>query len=364
MATMQRHWDIFCRVIDNFGDIGVCWRLARQLTSEHQRLVRLWVDDLNSLKPLCPEISAQCDRQQVAGVEIRHWTPSSTVDRVADVVIEAFACDLPEAYIQRMAQADNKPCWINLEYLTAESWAESCHGLASPHPSLPLVKHFYFPGFTARSGGLLREHGAMAAEPAERCSNSPEHVLKISLFSYDTAPVGELLDTLAARDSPTECLVPPGKPLAAVERHFGKPGPWLQGTLRITPIPFLPLDEYDQLLRQCDVNFVRGEDSFLRAQWAAHAFVWQIYKQDEDAHLVKLDAFLDRYTAKMPDEALKSVCRTLFHAWNSGLQLEPALTDFLAHRQQFANYNREWRAELAEHPDLASALVKFCSAKV
>jgi hypothetical protein len=28
MPAMQLHWDIFCRVIDNFGDIGVCWRLA------------------------------------------------------------------------------------------------------------------------------------------------------------------------------------------------------------------------------------------------------------------------------------------------------------------------------------------------
>ena len=25
------HWDMFCRVIDNYGDIGVCWRLAADL---------------------------------------------------------------------------------------------------------------------------------------------------------------------------------------------------------------------------------------------------------------------------------------------------------------------------------------------
>ncbi|MBY0444112.1 MAG: elongation factor P maturation arginine rhamnosyltransferase EarP, partial [Burkholderiales bacterium] len=37
-------WDIFCRVIDNYGDIGVCWRLARQLSFEHGFAVRLMVD--------------------------------------------------------------------------------------------------------------------------------------------------------------------------------------------------------------------------------------------------------------------------------------------------------------------------------
>ena len=26
-------WDIFCQVIDNHGDVGVCWRLARELAA-------------------------------------------------------------------------------------------------------------------------------------------------------------------------------------------------------------------------------------------------------------------------------------------------------------------------------------------
>jgi uncharacterized repeat protein (TIGR03837 family) len=129
---MQLHWDIFCRVIDNYGDIGVCWRLARQLADEHGKKVRLWVDDLSPLKQLCPEIDTNSERQFWQEIEIIHWTEKLTADRVADVVIEAFACDVPEVYLQKMAAASPKPSWINLEYLTAESWAEDCHSMASP----------------------------------------------------------------------------------------------------------------------------------------------------------------------------------------------------------------------------------------
>ena len=56
-SGMGVRWDIFCRVIDNFGDIGVSWRLARQLVAEHNLDVRLWVDDLNTFCRLCPQAS-------------------------------------------------------------------------------------------------------------------------------------------------------------------------------------------------------------------------------------------------------------------------------------------------------------------
>src|SRR5574343_1296629 len=123
MSAMQLHWDIFCRVVDNYGDIGVCWRLARQLACEHARKVRLWVDDLDSLKPLFPTIDPVLQNQSCDGVYICQWIDSGfTVDGVADVVIEAFACELPPAYLQQMAINQPRPCWINLEYLTAEPW--------------------------------------------------------------------------------------------------------------------------------------------------------------------------------------------------------------------------------------------------
>lgn len=358
MPPMQLHWDIFCRVIDNYGDIGVCWRLARQLAREHGKAVRLWVDDLSSLLPICPECDAGLPRQQVQGVEIRRWTDDFVTDRVAEVVIEAFACELPPPYVAMMAAATAKPRWINLEYLTAEAWAEGCHGMASPHPSLPLVKHFFFPGFSPATGGLLRE-----AELPLPVAQEDSEALEISLFCYDTAPVASLLAALATSPYPVVCHVPPGKPLAAVATVLGGDGPWQGGMARIVPMPFLPMDDYDALLRRCAINFVRGEDSFVRAQWAGRPFVWQIYPQDDDAHHSKLEAFMDKYCAAM-DGGLASTLRTLFKAWNSEVDIAAVWPDFVAHNREIARHNVQWRQKLARQPDLTTALVNFAAAKV
>jgi uncharacterized repeat protein (TIGR03837 family) len=360
---MQLHWDIFCRVIDNHGDIGVCWRLARQLASEHGKRVRLWLDDLASLQPLCPAVAPALPVQTCQGVEIRHWGTEIAVDRVGEVVIEAFACELPANYLQAMAAATPRPCWINLEYLTAEPWAEACHGLASPHPVLPLVKYFYFPGFTAASGGLLREQSLVAQRDDQAVIHSADAALDISLFCYDDAPVGELLASLAAMPQPVRLHVAPGKPLAAVTRQLGGSGPWHLGRLQVLPFAFLPQDDFDRLLWRCAVNFVRGEDSFVRAQWAARPFVWQVYAQDDDAHLVKLDAFLQRYTEGMSPAATAATV-DLFRAWNSAGELRPAWATFLAARDEIAAHALRWANRLAEQPDLAAGLVKFCATKV
>ena len=360
---MKPDWDIFCRVIDNFGDIGVCWRLARQLASEHDVAVRLWVDDPGCLKPLWPALDTELPVQKLGGVEVCHWTTNFTVDRVAEVVIEAFACELPASYIAAMATAQARPRWINLEYLSAESWIDSCHGMASPHPALPLVKHFFFPGFSTTTGGLLRERDLFTARDAAVSFKVAHEPLEISLFCYDTAPVGELLDALANSPQAVRCHVSPGKPLAAVSAHLGGRGPWQLGALSVEPIPFLPQDEYDRLLWRCDINFVRGEDSFLRAQWAAKPFVWQIYEQEDDAHLIKLDAFLERYTASLPPNQQASV-KAVFRAWNTGQNLASSWMDFLAHRNEIAGHARDWAASLAKSPDLATALVIFCHPKV
>ena len=130
--------DIFCTVVDNFGDIGVSWRLARQLANEHGMAVRLWVDDLTSFARLCPQVDVMLDTQYQQAVEVRRWPAEFPPVESAALVIEAFACRLPQRYEAAMAARVDKPVWINLEYLTAEDWVEGCHRLPSPHPTLPL----------------------------------------------------------------------------------------------------------------------------------------------------------------------------------------------------------------------------------
>jgi uncharacterized repeat protein (TIGR03837 family) len=363
MAAMQLHWDIFCRVIDNFGDIGVCWRLARQLVAEHDRKVRLWVDDLASLQPLCPSVDPMKSSQSCQGIEICLWGENIAVGRTADVVVEAFACELPAAYLAVMCQASPKPCWINLEYLTAETWADSCQGMASPHPSLPLVKYFFFPGFSAKSGGLLREKGLFLERDRYIATASTNKALEVSLFCYDTAPVRALLDAFGGGQHPIVCHVPPGKPLAAVQACLGGGGPWQHGNALVQPVPFMPIDDFDRLLWRCDINFVRGEDSFVRAQWAGKPFIWQVYPQDDGAHLVKLEAFLDCYSKGL-DEQMATVLRRMFVAWNLGGNVASAWQGFVESRGAIACHNRDWADRLASNPDLATALVKFSAAKV
>lgn len=360
---MRPHWDIFCRVIDNYGDIGVCWRLARQLAAEHRLAVRLWLDDLASLAPLCPHIDPRRNKQKVADVDVHFWPKDFPQTTPAQVVIEAFACELPANYLQAMCRCPAPPVWINLEYLSAEPWVEGCHALASPHPTLPLVKHFFFPGFGERTGGLLRENRLLGERDAFQAALPVSEALEISLFCYENAPVGALLETWARGERPIRCRVPPGQPLAAVKRHFGGDGPWQLDHLLVEPIPFLTQADYDRLLWSCDLNFVRGEDSFVRAQWAGRPFVWQAYPQQEEAHLIKLDAFLQRYLAGVPGTMARAV-RDFFLAWNQGKQEEVAQhwPAFSALLPDLVVHGRLWAEGL--NGQLAKNLVNFCSGKL
>lgn len=361
MLTMRKNWDIFCRVIDNFGDIGVCWRLARQLAAEHGVAVRLWLDDLGALNPLCPAIDPNRREQTVAGVAVHQWSDPFPQVETAPVVIEAFACELPPVYRVAMARCPTPPVWINLEYLSAEPWVEGCHALASPQP--PLDKHFFFPGFTAKTGGLLRESGLLNARDAVQARLSAHTALEVSLFFYDTAPVEALLSAWQRSDRPIRCRVPSGQPLAAVRRALGGIGPWQTGALTVTPIPFLPQDDYDRLLWECDLNFVRGEDSFVRAQWAGRPLVWQAYRQDDEAHLNKLSAFLSRYTSGLASPERDAV-KSLFLAWNRGEDIEAAWSTFSAILPALKQHAKVWAKSLCAAGDLAGNLVKFVNSRL
>jgi len=416
---------IFCKVVDNFGDIGICWRLSKQLRQEHGIAVTLWVDDLASFRRLCPEVDTSAATQTLHGVTVRHWRGQDgvfTAADVADVVIEFFAVDIPPGYVEAMAQRSPKPVWFNLEGLTAEEWVEGCHRLPSMHPRLPLTKHFFFPGFTAQTGGLLFERdlesrraafAALAARvvapvaaaptgPAARdavvvptvavpaaapadvrpdatapvgpvaassaaaflsalgLTAAEQSALKISLFCYPHAPIAELFAAWSAAGDAITCLVPQGVADKAVRDFLGaEPAPGAtrtHGALTLRVIPFLPQQDYDKLLWSCDLNFVRGEDSWVRAQWAQKPFVWHIYFQDENLHHKKLRAFLQRYSAgiaALPEFSL---------AWNGASENcdWPALWDGLkTDLNSLSNRAVDWQQQMRSHGDLATNLLEF-----
>lgn len=367
--------DLFCRVVDNYGDIGVCWRLARQLVREHGVAVRLYVDDLASFRRICAAVDTAVEEQHLQGVTVCRWHEAMAAQDVADAVIEAFGCELPAAYLTAMAARPEAPVWINLEYLSAEDWVAGCHGLPSPHPQLPLTKYFFFPGFEAGTGGLLQEAGlaarraAFAADLAQRADflaglgvhPAPGDCL-ISLFCYPAAPVAALLDALCDDPRPSLVLAPEGVAAAALADWAGRAlatGESLhRGSLTLQAVPFLDQPDYDRLLWSCDLNFVRGEDSMVRAQWAQQPFVWQIYPQEENAHRIKLDAFLRRFLAGLTPVAA-GACRTIWHAWNGEGELRGSWPVFRDALPALHASMPAWSGGLRTHGDLAGNLLAF-----
>ena len=368
---------LFCKVVDNYGDIGICWRLARQLQREHGIAVTLWVDDLASFRRLCPQVAPGAAVQQVAGVEVRHWAGqdgSFTPDQVADIVIEFFACDIPPGYIEAMAARTPRPVWLNLEGLSAEDWVEGCHTLPSMHPRLPLTKHFFFPGFTARTGGLLREAGldqerrALQGDAAAQLAwlaqvgitPAEAQATRVSLFCYPQAPVAALFQAWEQGPAPLTCLVPEGVAARDVGAFLGAPAlPGAvrrRGALTVRVLPFVEQSAYDRLLWLCDMNFVRGEDSFVRAQWAARPFIWQLYPQDENLHHTKLRAFLQRYSVTTPSLAGLSL------AWNGAQDCADwgaAWGALQADMPEIQTRADAWQRAMQANGDLASNLLAF-----
>ena len=340
-APTSRTWDIACQVIDNFGDIGVCWRLATQLAACGQR-VRLWVDDPSALTWMAP--------MGAAGVEVLPWTGHPPPAPPADVLIEAFGCELPPALLQQLAQARSAPApvWINLEYLSAEAYVERCHRLPSPvlsGPASGLTRHFFYPGFTGQTGGLLREDDLAERQqrfdrPAWLARHLPDWQGERlnSLFCYEPAALAGLLEQLSQASEPTRLLVTSGRASAAV-RALSEFGQARHGALRISHLDALPQTGYDELLWACDLNFVRGEDSLVRAIWAGQPWVWQIYPQDDGAHYAKLLALLERLDLPL---SLQAMHRT----WNGLDALPPPEPDWPVWRQAATRIRAQlWQAE-------------------
>jgi uncharacterized repeat protein (TIGR03837 family) len=214
-------WDVFCRVIDNHGDLGVCWRLSQALASQGHT-VRLFVDHPEDLSWMAPHwANPHGHAPTLHGVSVWPW-PSVAQDLhalpgPAQVVIEAFGCDLPVVYLTQLGERlleepRARWAWINVDYLSAEAFYQGIHRLPSPQlfgPALGLTKWFYQPGFTPASGGLLRAHRA-ALDPPDGTQAQSTTATKTAtktapetetwvLFCYEPPALQELLIQLSRR---------------------------------------------------------------------------------------------------------------------------------------------------------------------
>jgi uncharacterized repeat protein (TIGR03837 family) len=284
-------------------------------------------------------------------------------------VIEAFGCDLPEAWIARMATMARPPVWINLEYLSAESYVERAHGLASPQsvgPGAGLTKWFYYPGFTQGTGGLLLNTQALVQSTPSTTQDTSLALAPgdrlVSMFVYEHAQLSGLLDALD--HEPTTVVAFQGAPLRALRAHFD--GDRRGRHLRLRPLPWLSQADFDAVLRRCDLNVVRGEDSLVSAIAAGKPFVWNIYAQPDGVHAQKLWALLDRIRLACPthpdqasEPAAWTAMKDLWLDLNrlSETRAHAPLTN--ARLDGWRRWQTPWLTGLQARPDLALGLRRF-----
>jgi len=360
-------WDVFCHVVDNLGDIGVCWRFCADLAARGQT-VRLWIDEPGDLGWMVPGAL----EGQVDGVRVLHWTEPLKPGLLealplADVWIETFGCHPPpEALAHRaanIATGGQAPIWVNLEYMSAEAYVERSHGLpslVSTGPMRGVGKWFFYPGFTPATGGLLRENDLPARQAtfdtkAWLASRDLPHTdrPRASLFCYEPAALPLLLQQ-AGRDIPSDWLITAGRANDAVT---AAQAPGLDaGHANLHRLPQLTQRDYDHLLWSCDLNFVRGEDSLVRALWAGQPFVWHIYPQHDNAHHAKLEAFLGWLQAPPS-------LRAFHRAWN-GVETPggPVWPGWVV-VNSWLDCVRMARERLLAQPDLTTQLLEFIAEK-
>ncbi len=367
--------DIFCKVIDNFGDAGIAWRLARSLSLEHGWSVRLVIDLPSTLAQMVPEVGPARRAQTALGIEVILW--DETFDRAeqtaADIVIEAFSCFLPERYeaaIAARAEGPSPSRVFALDYLTAEDYAADMHGLNSPHPRYGYPKTFFFPGFTEKTGGIIRERDLPQRQQEFAAANGrqaflkilgadPAHPFSLFFFTYPTTPVRSLATSLAEDTRPVQLLLAPGaasEELAQELLRLGAPS-----HVRTIRCPMLPQKDFDKILWSCDAALVRGEDSVVRAQLAGIPLLWTLYPQSEQTHLTKMHAFEKLYGARFPEEGARACWEQLELGLNSGDLAPNAWSAWRDHMQENRLAAQAWRQYLFSLEPQTSRLVRACA---
>ena len=348
---------IFCRVIDNFGDAGVTWRLSKRLR-DLGLPVTLVIDAVDVLARLVHDLDPAATDALVRGIRIADWdafeaeVSAGDLSRIGGVwpslVFETFGC--------------RTRLWVNLDYLSAEEWVEGSHMVWGLHPTLPVKKLWFFPGFTDRTGGLLIEDGLDEARRAfdaaawRRAHGARDGLRTLFFFAYPVNAIDRLAAGLRAAGEPLNLMLAPGEASDMLERA-------LKGDARfnVVRLPFVPQEEFDDILRAVDGAVIRGEDSFVRAQLAGTPLLWATYPTEDKAHEIKLDAWLARFREAWPADAAVpfETYEAASRHWVDGT-LEPA--EVKAWLDQLPVQKRAaevWRESLLRRGDLARRILEL-----
>ena len=351
-----------CKVIDFFGDIGVAWRIAKQLKIDFNIEVHLLVDDLVTTKRLIPSIDLSLQKQTINGINICHCDfseDSTSLPPPPDFLFNVFNIDLPHSYKTLIKRKKSK--YIAIEYLSAEPWVDNFHLKPSIDPQSELIKTYFYPGFTNQTGGLIREKGLFLRREAFdqsrrkkliRSLGGDPNLYSISLFYYPIQKIEVFLDVIDHINKPAQFFIPQYLfDLLKLKNNYQ--------FIHIIPYPFLNHDDFDNLLWSCDLNFVRGEDSWTRAIWAGKPFIWQPYIQENNIHLIKLKAFLKRYYEAC-DQDLSEILIKIHDDWSNNKFNEVLWRDFFKQQARLEAFVLKQSHHYFKEASFVESLVDYC----
>lgn len=302
---------VLCKVVDNFGDIGVVFRLCRALSELKKNLeIRLVVSNLDSFAKISKGIDSTKTFQEFRGWKVFDWNDNALCKKEfsknpPEFILECFQCGRPE-WLEELLfspQFNLNIQIVNVEYLTAESWADDFHLLKSGTRSAKIKKINFMPGFTKKTGGLILDKNFMCCLSEKKFAlnlvkqNLDKKILsedfsdsfKILIFSYP-----KNFDFLASAIKEFSFLK---KIIVFVASGAGADSAKIslkKFKVDFVCLPFIQQEVWDAFLSLMDFSFVRGEDSFSRCCLFGNPFIWNIYPQEEEFHIVKLNAFLQK----------------------------------------------------------------------
>lgn len=336
--------DIFCQVIDNYGDVGVAYRLAREFKrvypNKKLRFVINQIEELNLIR-------------KSENIEVILYKDISKIENSADLIIESFGCEIPKEYMDKALKKSK--LIINLEYFSAEKWVDDFH-LQESFLGGNLKKYFFIPGLSEKSGGILLDNEFL--ERKKKVEANKEYYLEKfeikekydligSVFSYEKN-FDSLIEELKKLNKKVILLILSEKTQKNFIKYFDNGNNY--DKIKFVKLPFFTYDKYEELLALCDFNLVRGEDSFVRALLLGKPFLWHIYPQDENTHIKKLESFLEKYCSN--NKELKQT----FINYNIN---KDDFSYFFKNFKEIEKYNKNYASYLIKNCNLMEKLINF-----
>ncbi len=329
---------VLCKVVDNFGDIGVAWRLCRRLAKIQTKYkINLIVDDFEAFSKIESSVIARSGATKqsilIDGIEIFPWKDDTLCHEVfsrndgerLSLILELFQCGRPD-WMEKILfeeKLERTVHIIMIDYLTAEKYAEDFHCLQSLTRSAKVQKVNFMPGFTKKTGGLTIDDEWK--ELAQWNEKGP-----ILIFIYNKK----------------------GAVLFPEEKY----------------LPYLDQPEWDKMMKSCSALIIRGEETMSRACLSGIPFIWQAYPQSEEYHLVKVKALLERmkphFNAKDFDIVEKAWLEINNTSFLDGKEPFPDMTlnvysDFFSSLKALRPGFVSFATSLRKNGDLASNLMTY-----